>query len=362
MDTHAHSTFLDRLLRISPPPRYLEMPAAGLDLSDEVVRFVSLRPNHRTHYFDVVAFGEKKIPKELVEEGFIKNKDELVKALSEFRKEHNLNFVTVSLPEEKAYLFRTTVPMMDTADIRDALQFKIEENVPIQLMNAIYDYKIVKVPDPKDDHIDLAVTVIHTKVVNNYLEVFHGAGFTPLWMPLESHAVGRAVVERGDMSAYLTVTVRETKTVLSIVARGAVQFTSTLQIGAQSFASSVQKNFSVDKGEADKITRGLESKESNEMFLSLVNAGSVLRDEIQKLMMYWDSHSLETGPQKAIQKIILTGSAVLSGLDDYLMRSLSIPVVIANAWSNVLPVGQKLPPLTLRESLDYVPAIGLAIP
>jgi Tfp pilus assembly PilM family ATPase len=181
-------------------------------------------------------------------------------------------------------------------------------------------------------------------------------------LQIESQALAHAAVPHTAGANHILVSMRDTRTVLSIVSGGEVLFTSTLPIGGNAIAASLQKNLNIDKREAEKIRQGKEVRESNEMFLSLVSAATAVRDEVQKLLAYWASHSHEHGQSNIIEKIIISGSDAMLGLDDYLGRSLELKAEIANPWVNILSVKKYIPPLTLREALNYLPALGLALP
>jgi type IV pilus assembly protein PilM len=250
---------------------------------------------------------------------------------------------------------------MDEADIRNAIQFKIEENAPVALSSAVFDYKLIRDPDPKATTMEVGVTVIHTKVVSSYISVLYDAGLVPLEMRTEAQAIARAIIAPEDKETCIIIGVRETKTVLAIISKGVVQFTSTLPIGGKSLAESIKKNFDVNDSEVQKIRSGKVVRENNEMFLSLVNAASVLRDEIQKLFTYWDGHA-DVSEGMPIKHILLSGADTMLGLETYLGRSFSVPVMIADPWKNIVSVGKYVPPITKREALDYIPALGLALP
>ncbi|MES2436388.1 MAG: pilus assembly protein PilM [Patescibacteria group bacterium] len=339
-----------------PPPKFLEMPTIGLDISDEVIRFAGMR--HRGSHLEVSTYGEKALPKGLIEEGYIKDKQGFTKILTDLRKQNNLQFVSVSLPDEKSYLFKTQIPAMDEADIRGALQFKIEENVPISVQDAVFDYRVMNHPKEGESIIDVGVTVLHAKVVKSYLDSIRASGLVPLYFKTESQAIVRSVIPKGDPGTHLIVTLRETKAVLILYSGGVIHFTSTLHIGSDSIINAIKKQFSVNDDVAQKIRQGREIRDSHDIFMTLVNAGNALQEEVQKLFMYWESH----GNSKPINTVILTGSDSLLGLDVYLGKSLTIPVHIANAWVNIAPLGEYIPTITERESLDYVAALGLAIP
>jgi Tfp pilus assembly PilM family ATPase len=49
------------------------------------------------------------------------------------------------LPEEKAYLFTTSIPKVAQKDIRSAIEFKMEENVPIPASDLVFDFLVCKV-------------------------------------------------------------------------------------------------------------------------------------------------------------------------------------------------------------------------
>lgn len=352
----SHSKFID----FFPPPRFLEMPSVGVDMSDHNIRFAELK--RKGAHFELGICGEEKIPNDVLENGYIKDKAKLITALSNIQKKYNLHFIKASLPEEKSYLFRTEIPLMDEADIRSALQFKIEENVPVSLADAVYDYRVIKQPQAGDKTIRVSVTVTHMKVVEHYLEVFRGANLVPIEFQVESQAIANAAVPFGSEGTYILIAMRGSRTILAIVSEGAVQFTSTLNIGGDSIGAAISKNLSVDQLETEKIRQGKEVRESNEMFMSLVSAATALRDEVQKLIAYWDGHSIEHGQKAGIDKIVISGADALLGLDDYLSRSLDLKIRIANPWINILEIKKEIPNLTLREALDYMPALGLALP
>ncbi len=355
MKTH-RTSFPD----LFPAPHFLEMPYVGLDISDQVIRFVELK--RVGAQFQLGRYGKEPLPKDVIEEGYVKDKVQFAEILTRIQQKYNLDFIKASLPEEKSYLFKIDLPMMPEADIRGALQFKIEENVPISLADAIYDYRILKNPEPGDKTLKVSVTVVHTKMVQSYLDAFKTAGLTAIELQVESQAFSHAAIPHDADETYILISMRENRTVLAIVSQQEVQFTSTLAIGGDTIASSIGKNLNVDAAEVEKIREGKEVRQSNEMFLSLVNAASALRDEVQKLLAYWDNHSQEHGLNRTIEKIIISGSDAMLGLDDYLSRSLDMKAALADPWVNVLSIKNYIPPLTLREALDYLPALGLALP
>ncbi|NDF13372.1 MAG: hypothetical protein EB060_11240 [Proteobacteria bacterium] len=59
------------------------------------------------------------------------------------KKELGLSFVQVTLPEDKAYIFRTSIPKVSEAQVRQAIEFQLEENVPLSPAEAVFDFIVL---------------------------------------------------------------------------------------------------------------------------------------------------------------------------------------------------------------------------
>ena len=128
----------------------------------------------------------------------------------------------------------------------------------------------------------------------------------------------------------------------------------------------IQKNFNIGPEEAEKMKKkfGLErNMENKELFAVLLNSASILRDEIVKNFLYWQTHKDEEDrDHPPIKKIILCGGdANLIGLAEYLSISMKQKVEIANVWINILDTSKYVPEINFNHSLTYAAAFGLAL-
>ena len=105
---------LFKYLRI---PRFLEMPAIGIDISDSAIRFVELMKDGSR--FIPQRCGEKKIAPGIVVSGSVIKKDELTKVLASIAKEEGYRYVKASITETKAYVFNTSIPDVPELNIED---------------------------------------------------------------------------------------------------------------------------------------------------------------------------------------------------------------------------------------------------
>lgn len=353
-------SFLDRAF---PPPMFLRMPAAGIDISDTTVRFIDFGMKKGAKF--IKSYGQESIPPGVMSAGFINNPDAVIKILSKIREENGIVFANVSLPEEKAYLFKMQVPKLPHKELFDAIGYRLEENVPISPAEAIYDFTILPTDKKDTDHFDVMVSVIPSKVSEIYAHVFKAAGITPLTFEISSQAIGRAVVSPESSYSYLIMNLGDTKTGLAIVNKGIVFFSSTVQVGSAALDKIAATVFNVPISDipdikADVIASG---KQDMSSFLKIMDATGPIKEEIIKLSAYWKTHSVGILHKPAdIDKIILCGrDSAIPSFDEYFATATGIRVEIANVWQNIFAFEDYIPQISYKESLDYAGAIGLAM-
>ena len=355
-----HTKAHKRFTHLFPSPAFLTMPSVGLDISDRRVRFLEFAEGKNG--LTIKRFGEMKIPPGVIISGSIQKLDELRKVLSDLRKKYNLEFVKVSLPEERAYLVKMEVPNVSESELRDGIAFQLEEHVPIRADEAIFDYQIIR-KDKKNTEV--LVSVFAEKEVRGYVDMFDGTGMTPVSFEIEAQAITRAVVPFDNKDACMIVDIGRTRTGVSILNDGVVRFTSTIDVGSETITNAIEKNFSVTPEEAEKIKNERKISKSaadKEFFLAVISTLSILQDEINKLYIYWHTYRQEGKNKKRIKKLILCGGgANLKGLEDYLSASLRMPVDVANPWINVNSFDNYIPQIPSNEALGYAAVIGLAL-
>lgn len=355
-----------KFFQLFPPPQFLLRPAVGIDISDHKVRFIELIPKHRT--FTVGRFGEQALPNGTILEGEIKDPNTLKTVLIGLRRDNNLSFVRGSLPEEKAYLFRTEVPMLTPPETRENIAFQLEEHVPIGPADAVFDYAITNPLFDKTTSLscEAVVSVFPRAIVDSYVDVFHGAGLTPLSLEMEGSALARSLIKSGDQGTYLIVDFGAERTGIAIYSKGAVRFTTTVDVGGEKLTSAIERQLNIPHIEAEKLKRaGAFSRNGQyrELFGILLDAISVLKEQVNKHYVYWHNHldKVDATPP-LIEKILLCGGdANLEGLAEHFSLAMQTKVEIGNVWTNAFSTENYIPPVSFAISLSYGTAIGLAL-
>lgn len=358
-----HKGLKGQFLKFFPPPQLITMPTVGIDISDVSIRFLELVTKHDN--IRVGRFGTAVIEEGIVVQGKIKDAKRLTEELKKLKEEHSLAFVNISLPEEKSYLFQTTISKIAPGQsVRSVLEFKLEEHIPISARDAIFDYEILT----KDQvgNMVLSVAAYSRETINDYVFIFKSAGLTPHTLEIETQSTARSVVP-DSKGTYMIVDFGHARTGVAVVSRGTLRFTSTVLVGGEGLTAAIKKHLPhLDEAGIIEIKnkKGLSQFDTNKaLFEDLMKEVKSLRDEIDKRYIYWNTRSTpDKKKAPAIDKIILCGgSSNLAGLADYLSNSIKIPVEIANVWENVLSFEDAIPPIDKRHSLAYATSIGLAL-
>lgn len=349
-------------LKFFPPPKYLQMPAIGFDISDRSIKYVELYKKHGTIF--VKRFGERLIPEGIIEAGEIKQKEKLTDFLKTIKKELKSDYLIVALPEEKAFLARIKLPLIEKGEIRGALELQLEEHIPLSADEVIFDFDIIK-ENREKNYFDINLIAFPKALVEGYRDIFIGSGFTPLVFEMEVQAAARMIAPNNEMQAIIMIDFGRTRITLTIISGNKPQFTSTIKVAGEDLQKALMKNLQIDQFQAEKIKKehGLvKSKENEKIFNSLLPIVSVIKDEIQKCVNYWDSHLEKDDDCKGVSKVLLCGGdSTLIGLPEYLSFELKLPVELGNPWVNIISFEEHIPEIELRESLIYTTALGLAL-
>lgn len=313
-----------RIFDAFPTPKFLDIPYVGLSISDSAVRCIQFGKKRGKLYIE--KYAEKIVPPGVVSGGQVNNKEEMVNILQSLKKDLNLNYVKISLPEEKAYLFTAKIPMVKENEVRSAIESKIEENVPVPPGELTFDYKIT--PHREKNHLDVVVSNLQISLVDSYVEIGEKAGLSLLSMEIESQAITRALLPENSLGTVLIVHFGKEKVGLYVSNDRIVHFTSTIQT----------------KGES-------------------LNNPDFLLQEIKRLYMYW--HTLKDNvdePDRKIGKIIICGENFQDSIVQYISSHIESNVSLGNVWTNVFNISTDIPEISFNDSLKYAAAIGLALP
>lgn len=348
------------LSKLFPTPSFVTIPTAGLDFSDATMRFVYLEVN--MDGLIPKKFAEEAIPEGCMKGGRIIDIDKFIDFLKDVHKKHNLKYVRVSIPESQVYSFTLSLDISAVSDIRAAIDFLIEDNIPLKAIETVFDYHILSVTDKE---IIVQVVALPETVATNYFNAFFSAGIIPVSFELEGQAISRAVLSPDDLGSCMIVDFGANRTGITVVTNRTAIVTATLDFGGKILTQVLAKELGIPIEEAEILKRkqGLSpTGEHKGVFPILSNGISALSDEINRRYVYWNEKKNQSGGFPAIETVYLCGGhSNLLGLADYLSTNLKLKVVQVNPWGNCFSLDDVIPSINQEASMSYVTAVGLAL-
>ena len=313
--------------KLFPPPAFLTMPHAGLDVSDDGIRCV--RYDGRARARRIGLADGLDFPPGLMDGGDIKDEKEFAARLKEFSQKHRLNRVKVSIPEEKAYLFQTEVPAIsDRKSLAQNIESKLEENVPLTASDALFSYELMPPVAGAIGTAHASVSVVPRIYIEHYIEILKGIDVVPVAFEVSPKAIARAVISPDSNDTKVIVHSMRDKLGIYIVSGGVVCFTSTVGAGSPA-------------GEPPTA-----------------EALALLSREIARVSAYWTSRD----PDRPIVEAVVVGRGAAS-FEDACRRigfETPLPVRLGDVWQNAIDIERSIPSVSRADSMAYVVAAGLA--
>lgn len=352
---------VNAIAAVFPPPKFLSMPAAGIDISDTSIKY--LDAEYSAAGLIPRTFDYARIQSGIVVDGVVKDDEALAEALAELRTQHKRHFANVSLPEELAYLYTFEIPADTNHKSQlSAVEFSLAEHVPIAVEDAVFNFDVL---GTRGDTTDVSVVVFPKDVIEGYKSAFEKGGFSVKRMELEAHSVARAVIPNGDQGVSMIIDFGRTRTGITITQGQIPIFSTTVKVGGATLTEAIMSHKNVTEEEADdmKRTQGIVACEDEALCQKLVKSTDTLIDEIRRHYRFWDTRRDEEGRRIApISKIYLCGGAVgLRGLPEHVSQVLQVPVRVGNVWQNLFSFEKHIPRVDRTFSWQYATSTGLLL-
>jgi len=340
---------------------YTSNSAFGLDISDFSIKIVQLKK--KANCFEFKNYNRISIPKGIIKEGEIQKPEKLVELLKKAVKESKpsiikTQYAVCSLPEQHAFIKVIDLPKMKLDEVKEAIKWEAEANIPLSLDEVYLDWKILS---SDDQHTKVLINAVPKNLVNKYLKTIRAAGIEPIIFEIESIGTARSLINKKD--PVLIIDLGFSRTSFIIFAQNNVCFTSSISISNEQMINDIAKKLKIDNNSAKKLKFkiGLDkTQEKGKIFNALVPSINKLINKIQDCLKFYEGND----KKRNISKIILCGGgANLYALPKYLSQKLEMPVILGDPWVNILDHNKKnkIPSIPYKESLAYSTVLGLAI-
>lgn len=357
---------LQTIGKFIPPPSYIQLPSAGVDISDSSLKYIKFRPDRKSgQKLELEFWGDIDIPEGVVQRGTIHQPEKLAEAIREVKERTGIESVRVSLPEERAYLFETEIARgTPLKEIRGQLEFKLEENVPLSPQDALFDYDIIEHTVNKSK-LQVSVTVYARDTVMSYYDACTRAGVMPVSFEVEAQAIARASIPEDDRKTHLIIDFGKTRTGIGIVQNGVLMYTSTIDIGGAELSAAMRNALgalSDHELTTIKNTQGLvRTIDSSAVYDAVAPIMKEIAMQVETRIQYWNTKETQAADRQISSVVLCGGSVNMKGLPAFFSDTLKIEAKRADVWQNAFSLDAHVPSIGRRYSYGYATAIGLAL-
>ncbi len=352
---------ISRFFRVHfPPPTYMALPTAGIDISTSSVKAVHIKES--SYGLEADIFDEIALPENVINKGDITLKQSVANTLNILAQRHGMKAAHVSLPESKSYLFELKVRGKNKEEWRTTVEQSLDEYVPLPPDTVVFNLTPLRVVAGET----LVVGVGYSrKIVENFLHVIEESGIEPASFESEIFSTARALLPARKDETVLIIDIGKTTTKLVIAERQIPRFATTLDVGGDALTRTVEKYFGVSEEEARKIKveHGIVSSGGKEEYLpEMLLTASAIRDEVTMRLEYWQNRTRTNNLFAPVSRAVLVGgNATVRGLPEYLSSKLHIPVMLGDVFTNFASLDKWLPSVDYSQSFAYTTSIGLAL-
>ena len=267
--------------------------------------------------------------------------------------------VNLSVSGPQVIMRFVNMPEMSEGEIRSALAFEVEKNVPFDPSEVVYDHQVLE--RGKDKKLAVLLTAVKKDYLDRYMNIASACGLEVSVIDADSFALANAFLKNfeGSVDPAKTVAlmnIGSRYTNLDILRGEALSFSRDIQMAGRDIDEAIARILNVDIKEAESMKLKPEDALSD-MGLPIRTVLGNLADEVRLSFGYFENIFA-----KGIDEIYISGgSCGLFGLKQFLEEALGAKV---NLWDPLKVValdakGAAEIPEALRSSLAV--GVGLAM-
>ncbi len=326
---------------------------------------------------------EKLFSKPFVPNSTLKEKASLIKESLKDNGLSKFKYVITQVSEKEVYLTLVALPKLSKEKAKVAAIYEAQNYIPIPLNSAQVDAEIL---EATKNHLHVLVGAVKKEKIKELINLLKLANLLPLRIEPESKALVRSVIPQtycnlSDINLILDF--GEERTLVVIVQRSKVRFSSSIPIGSKLLTEIVRKSLKIKEKEVQvlkekygilEIEKVTFTSQAGELEKKVVKEEKLreiilpplidLLEQTKKYVDYYlekEKHKLTKGNK--IKRVFLSGKeAKLKGLKELVKDYLNTEVQIANPLVNLVPSPiENLEPISQKEALSYSITLGLAL-
>lgn len=333
----------------------------GLDIGSSTFRIAQLKSADDKPL--LVNYASIKTADGLVNEGEIIDIESVSKVLAAFWRDNKIaeKRVVVGVANQKVVVRVIEMPLMSEAELRSAIQYQINDYIPIPLEEAIIDYQIISKHENSEQNkmMDVLVVAARKDMVENTVAAIRGAGLKPVIVDVSSLAFARAVMrdepekvldEVENKGATALINISSSLTDIVVVEDNVPRFTRISGIGGKVFTEAIVEQLGVSREAAEELKTKIGLPPIGKQSVAIdvephltqyaEAVHNILEQEmsrfIAEIRRSLDYYVVQATNVKRIEKIIVSGGgARLKNFLEHLRENLMMECEMAQPLQNI---------------------------
>ena len=314
----------------------------GLDIGSRAVKageIVETKSGRRLKHFGMldIAYGA-------IEEGVIKDADEVAASIRKLFNENSFKTqnVAISIGGSSVIVKKISIQTMTEEQLQESINSEAEQHIPFDISEVNLDYQILGEAENNPDQMDVLLVAAKKEVIDSYVNLIQMAGLNPCVIDIDAFAL-QNIFELNyapeDENVAL-IDIGASKTSLNILKGNSSVFIRDVALGCGLINRKIVSLIDCSYEEAEQLKYRDQpdriSPDDVKEIISSVTDGWC--NEIRQALDFFYS----TNPDDQIKRIILSGGgAYIKEFRELLAVETSSEVEIINPFKNVQIDGKK---------------------
>ena len=339
-----------------------KVPIVGLDVGSRTLNIAKLEDTK--HGFKLKKFGTRDIPPGLIEEGSIKNPDEVARALRELFKVYKIKEknVAISIGGDSIIVKNISIQSMEEEKLQETIHFEAEQYIPFDISDVNLDFQILGEDPSNPNQMNVLLVAAKKEIVQEYANLIQMAGLVPYIIDVDFFAMQNIYEDTYDTENQnvALIDIGSSKTALNILKGDLTMLTRDVSLGCGQINQQIVSRIGCSIEEAEQLYHSeqsgeISSRETEEIVMAVANDWC---SEIRRVLDYFYS----TYPSDQVKKILLSGGgANIKKFRQLLAEETSTEVGILNPFEKFSMGGGFDPSYLERIAPQAAICLGLAM-
>lgn len=339
----------------------------GLDIGTNHIRAAEIADAYSSHP-RLMRFHQVAVPEDAVRRGEVIEPNTVAGLIKRLWSDGGFRTkqVVLGMGNQRVIARDLTVPKAPLAQIRESLQFTVQDMLPLPVNEAIMDF--YPISDSTGEHgpvvNGLLIAAVKEAVLGN-VHAVQAAGLTPIDVDLIPFALDRALVSRQHVVGTVAIIeIGAGSTSILIATNGIPQFVRIIPTGGSDITATMASRLGISTADAEAakrvhgLAKAVASHEEQERVAVIFELVGTLLQSLRNTITYFSN----TRPHDPVSSIILAGGGGrMTGFQDALAEYTRLPIIQADPLAAVALGRGVAERLASVDAGDLSVPIGLAL-